>query len=313
MPLTNQEALTFLNAKLGKIDSEVIRPLTTYTFTRDLPRGSDIDRTVEALVLRRIQEVGGQGTRDMQGRSWIGRNANDLKGVNFVLTASATRVFTAGREAKWTGMELERAQALGFPFDAEQVTIINEIFQREANQVAYLGDKEAGIAGLLNSTEVGKVAGQGLLADDDISAVKIPDLLNYLNSLLIQAEEKTGDVTMPSTLLVTPEVYGKLFSLQLPDASATSITDYLAKRSIAYAKYGRFQIYAVKELKGIGAKGGDRAVLYTPDASYLKFNYLPVWREKTYDKGLEFCAAYLWRIAEPQIRHPETLTYIDNL
>lgn len=313
MALSNEQALQFLTDKLGKIDSEIIKPLTTYTFTRDLPRGSDLDRTVEALVLRRLASAGGQGTTGMTERSWIGRGANDLKGVDFDLSASATRVFTGGREAKWTGMELERSSQLGIQFDSEQVNIINEIFQREANEVAYLGDAKAGIPGLLNSKEVGVVAGDGMLDTDDVSQVNLPQLINYLNAKLIEAEKKTGDVLMPSTLLVSPAVYGKLFSLMLPDASATSITDYLSNRSIAYAKYGRFKIYAVKELAGIGKDKKDRAVLYTPETQYVKYNYMPVWREKTYDRGLEFCAAYLWRIAEVQFRHPETLTYIDNL
>lgn len=315
MPISNQEALTFLQAKLGKVDSELIRPLTTYTFTRDLPRGSDIDRTVEALVLRRLENVGGQGTTSMTGRSWIGRGANDLKGVDFSMNASATRVFTGGREARWTAMELERATQLGYSLDTEQVSIINEVFQQEANAVAYLGDDQAGIPGLLNADEVTKIDGDGMLAGtaEEVAKVDVKKLIAYMNDQLIGAEKLTGDILMPSTLLVSPGVYGKLFSLLMPDANASSIVDYLEKRSIAYAKYGRFRILAVKELAGIGKDNSDRAVLYTPEAQYVKFNYLPVWREKTYDKGLEFCAAYLWRIAEVQFRHPETLTYIDNL
>lgn len=313
MPISNAEALTFLQAKLGKVDSELIRPLQLYTFTRDLPHGTDVDRTVEALVLRRLEKVGGQGTTSMTGRSWIGRGANDLKGVDFSMNASATRIYTGGREARWTAMELERATQLGYSLDTEQVAVINDIFQQEANEVAYLGDSAAGIPGLLNSAEVTTVDGDGMLAGEDISKVDVKKLIAYMNKQLIAAEHLTGDILMPSTLLVSPAVYGKLFSLLMPDAAASSIVEYLEKRSIAYAKYGRFRILAVKELAGIGKGKSDRAVLYTPDLQYVKYDYLPIWREKTYDKGLEFCAAYLWRLGEVQFRHPETLTYIDNL
>ena len=40
---------------------------------------------------------------------------------------------------------------------------------------------------------------------------------------------------------------------------------------------------------------------------------MPMWREKVYDKGLQYCAAYLWRIAELQVRHPETILYVDGI
>lgn len=313
MPMTTQQALTFLQARLAKVDSEVIKPLKEYTWTRDLPVGNDLDRTVEALVLRRLETVA-QGSQSMTGRSWIGRGANDLKGVNYSMSGSATRVFTGGREAAWTALDLERAQVNdGVRFDTEQVDVINEVFQAEANAVGYFGDGQAGIPGLLNSDQITRVDGEGMLDVADASKVDLKKLVLYLNAQLQAAEHLSDDIVMPTTLLVSPAVYGKLFSLMLPDAAATTVVDYLSKRSIAYAKNGSFKILPLRELAGAGKDGKDRAVLYTPDIRYLKYNVLPVWREKTYDKGLQYCAAYLWRIAEVQFRHPETITYVDNL
>lgn len=310
MPLTSAEALEFLNARLTKVDPEVIKPLAKFTYSRDLPLNSNLDRTVEALVLNRLVN-GAQGTTDIGGRSWIGNNANDLKGVSFDVSAKAVRVMTGGREASWSDMQIERARAsTGVNFDTEQISVINSLYQKEANAVAYLGDELHGIKGLLNSEEATTIAGGGLI---DSSSTKVATLVSALNDYIRQAEQNANDVVTPDTLLVSPAQYAKLFSIQLPDATATSMVEYLARRSLGYAKVGHFNIYAVPELAGIGKNGKDRAVLYTKDAEYVRFSVLPVWREKTYDKGLQYCAAYLWRIAEVEFRHPETVTYIDNL
>lgn len=312
MPMTSQQALSFLTARLGKVDPEIIRPLKEYTYTRDIPIGSDIDRTVEALILRRL-ETGAQGNQAMQGRSWIGRGANDLKGVNYAMDGKATRVFTGGREARWTSLDLERARAVdGVGFDTEQIEVINEVFQQEANDVGYFGDAKAGIPGFVNSDEITRVDGDGML-DGDASKLDIKKLVIYLNAQLQAAQKVADDIIMPTTLLVSPAIYGKLFSILMPDSNASSVIEYLQRRSIAFAKNGTFNIYPMRELAGSGKDGKDRSILYTPDKRYLNFNILPVWREKTYDKGLEYCAAYLWRIAEIQFRHPETIVYVDGL
>lgn len=312
MPTSSTQALAFLNAALAKKDPEIIRPLKEYTYTRDLPIGNDLDRTVEALVLRSIVPVG-QGTVEVGGRSWIGRGANDLKGVDYDMTASATRVYTGGREAKWTSLDIDRAaQTDGVQFDTEQVTIINDIFNAEADQIGYLGDSNAGFPGLLNSEQVTCVTGSGLM-DGAVSDMSFDAVTSELTDIAIAAAEKTNDVVTPSVILVSPAVYAKLFSLKMSDINRTSALKWLETESIQVAKAGSCKVYSCKYLAGAGAGGKDRAVFYTPDARYLRYNVMPVWREKTYDKGLEYCAAYLWRIAELQFRYPETVYYVDGL
>lgn len=310
MPLTTQEALTYLDNALGKVDPQIIRPLRAFTWTRDLPQANKLDRIVDALIITQLQGVA-QGNRNMDGKSWIGRNANDLKGVTVDMNGKAVKVLTGGREASWTSLQLERARATGnIALDTEQVNVINEIFQAEAQAMGYLGDTETGCQGLANSGEIKTITGSGLL---EASTPNVDSIVSALDDFIRQAEENANDVVCPSTLLVSPAVYGKLFSVKLNDSNKTSVLDYLQHQSFGYAKNGSFNVYSVRELAGIGGSGKDRAILYTPSTNYLEFNVLPVWREKTYDRGLEFCAAYLWRMAEVQFKHPETVTYIDNI
>ena len=310
MPLTSTEALAYLDGALGKRDPQIIRPLQSFTWTRDLPQGNKLDRIVDALIVTQLQGVA-QGNRNMDGKSWIGRNANDLKGVTVDMGGKAVKVLTAGREASWTSLQLERARQTGnFALDTEQVSVINELFQSEAQTFAYLGDSEIGCAGLANSAEIQTVTGDGLLEADTIN---VDDVVAALDDYQRQAEENANDVVAPSVMLVSPATYAKLFSTKLNDSNKTSVLEYLRRQSFAYAKNGSFEVYSVRELAGIGGSSKDRAILYTPNSNYLEFNVLPVWREKTYDRGLEFCAAYLWRMAEVLFKHPETVLYVDNI
>lgn len=311
--LTNEQAIALLNAQLSKTDPEVIKPLAKYTFTRDLPEGDPLGRLVDSMVLTRITRGVGQGTGGMDDRSWIANGANDLKGVDIDMDASAVRVYTAGREATYTQMELDRAAAYGIQLDTERIAVINDIFQQEAQAVGYLGDTRYGIKGLLNHDAPEKITGSGLLSG---STKEVKKLIEAFDSAMRQAEEASGDIVVPTRLLVCPADYVKLHSIKIDDgySNTVSLVEYLEKHSYAAKSMGDFKVEKVRELKGLGGDAQkNRMVLYTPDKQYLRYAVLPMWREKTYDKGLQYCAAYLWRIAELQLRHPETITYIDNI
>lgn len=310
MPLTTEQALAYLDQKLGKVDPEVIRPLKAYTWTRDLPIANDLDRVTDSIIMRTIKGFA-QGNGKIQGKSWIGRDANDLKGVGLDMSAKGIRIFTGGREASWTSMQLERARASDdIGLDTEQVNIINEVFQDEAQSVGYLGDADNKIEGLLNSSQIKTVTGSGLLEAETIDPDKVTAAID---DYMIQAANLTDGVVTPSVLLVSPDTYAKLFKTKRDTSDKSSVLKYVTSESYAYTRNGSFAVYSLKELTGAGKSKKDRAVLYTPAQQYLKYSVMPIWREKTYDRGLEYCAAYLWRIAELQIRRPETLMYIDNL
>lgn len=310
--LTTEEARRYLEAALVKVEPEIIRPLAKYTWTRDLPSGNDLDRTVEAIALTRITHGSGQGTSEVGGRSWLAKGANDLKGVDYDMTAEAIRVFTAGREAAWTGMELERAAQYGVKVDTERVEIINDIFQQEAQAVGYLGDESNGIKGLLNHDSVEKITGEGLLSASKVDTAK---LMQAFDNAMRAAEENAADNVVPSTLLVCPADFVLLHSIKVDtgNTNVVSMIEYIEKYSYGAVSRGGMKVEKVKELKGIGDTKKNRMLFYTPETQYLKYNVLPLWREKTYDKGLQYCAAYVWRIAEVQLRHPETLLYVDGI
>lgn len=310
MPLTKEQALAYLDQNLAKADNDFIRPLAAYTWTRDLPTANDLDRVTDALIMKTIEGFA-QGNGKVKGKSWIGRGANDLKKVGLSMSAKGVRVFTGGREAAWTSLELERAmKSDGISLDTEQIAIINELFQEEAQDVGYLGDPDNGVEGLVNSSQIKVVTGTGLL---DASTPDPDKITGAIDDYMAQAADLTKGVITPSVMLVSPETYTKLFKIKRDTSNKDSILNYIKTQSIAWEKNGSFTVYSVKELSKAGKSSKDRAILYTPDRNYIKYSVLPAWREKTYDRGLEYCAAYLWRIAELQIRRPETLMYIDNL
>lgn len=310
MPITKENALNALRARLTKVEKDVIKPLTNYTWTRDLPAGNEINRVADSLAVTRVTGAG-QGNQAMAERSWIADGANDLKGVDVQMSASGVRVFTAGRVASWTSLEVEKYAEFGLQLNTEKIEVINDIFQQEAQYVGYLGDKKAGITGLLNSNEVAKVTGGGLLSQT--TGLDVAAVIKAIDSLQRQAEEKANDAVIPSHLLVSPEDYMTLFSLKMPDDNKTSLIEYIQKQSYAASRLGSVTVNVVKELRAAGANKKNRMLFYTPRKDFVKYNVLPMWREKTYDVGLSYNAAYLWRIAEVQMRHPETLMYADNV
>ncbi len=81
------------NSRLAQLEPEIIRPLTNYYFTRDIPIVEDLDKVSNVVALRNIKGIG-QGTKDASGMSWLGKGANDLRGVDYELNATAVAVYT---------------------------------------------------------------------------------------------------------------------------------------------------------------------------------------------------------------------------
>jgi hypothetical protein len=307
----NENVMTIFDNRLTQLDSEIIRPQTDYTWTRDIPFTDDLSKTVRALALTSIVGIG-QGTSEAAGRSWVGEHANDLKGVDIAMSASAVSVFTAGREARWSQMDIEQYAAAGnINFSGEQVEVINDVYQQEAQEVGYLGDAKKGIYGLLNSTDkVETVKGDGVLADENATW---DDVVAAVDKQFYAARKNAANVLTPSRMLVSPEVYIRLFSMKAPYDKRFSMIDYIEQNSLGRVQNGSMKVLEVKELAGIGTGKKDRVLFYTPDKRFVNFHIRSLWREKTYDKGLDICAAYLWRLSELQLRRTETLMYVDGL
>lgn len=309
MPI-DQKVLDFVHKNLVATDSEVIKPYAEYTYTRDLPIKNDLSKVVRAVIQTRITGGAGQGTQAMTGRSWVNLKANDLKSVSLETSAEAVPVMTGGREVSWTELEVEEAQAYNLNLTSEKVAIVNDIFNQEAQYVGYLGDTENGVTGLLNSANVETDVGDGLLKAASPDVAKI---IKALDAAMRLSQEVANNVIVPSTLLVSPAQYMTLFSLKMPDDNKVSLIDYLEKQSYAAKYRGGFKVFQVKELAGIGDSSSDRMLFYTPDLRYVKYSMLPCWRYKNWELKTEIGATYLWRMAQVQLRHPETLLYVDNL
>lgn len=310
MAISADQVKALWNSRLAKLEPEIIRPLANYYFTRDIPIVEDLDKVSNVVALRNIKGIG-QGTKDANGMSWLGKGANDLRGVDYELNATAVAVYTAGREISVTSMELEAAQkAEDINVNAEQVELVNDKFLQEAHQVGYLGDSGLGFKGFLNNAGIKKGTTSGALS---ATAPTWDDTAKAIDDYFNQAYQATKGVIMPNTMLLTPAQYVKLFSMKAPDDRHFSMIDYIEKESLGRKVAGSMTVNQVNELSSLGTSSKDRMVLYTKDKNYVRYHIRPVWREKSYDKGLDYCAAYLWRLAEVQFRRPETVMYFDNI
>lgn len=311
MALTIEQVKALWNSRLAVLEPEIIRPLTNYYWTRDVPVVEDLDKVANVISLRSIKGVA-QGTKEMGGMSWLGTISNDLKGVDYEMDAQAVRVFTAGRETRVSNMELElAAKTEDINVNTEQLELVNDRFQQEAQQVAYLGDKNYDFQGLLNNSNIKKGAAATALTTTGDG--KWDAVCKAVDSYFDQAYKNANQVIMPNTMLLSPSTYVELFSLKAPDDRHFSMIDYIEKESLGRKIAGSMTVYQVKELSKIGTASKDRILLYTKSRDYLRFHVRSVWREKSYDDALDYCQAYLWRLAEIQLRRPETLMYFDGI
>lgn len=305
----------FLVSELEKRDPMIRKPLTSFTYPRDIviqTGGGWVDYASAMSVAYGLTGSSGSGPVTAGGSNGIPVvQASVDKGLY------KAHVFAAALRVMF--QDMQRANFIGRSLDQMLQDGVRMAYDKHLDQNVYKGFEEYGTTGLLNnpdaveSTVADGAKGTGNWKD------KTPDeILNDINTALTAtwaAAEYDLDA-LPNHILLPYEQYTYILTTKVTDLATETIYDYIMKNNVASKNGGSLFIGATRWCKGAGTGGTDRMAVYVNHERFVKMDELvPMSRIMSAPNVANVCydTAYMANISEVQVLYPQTLTYWDHI
>ena len=313
MAKTMDSSLAFLVSQLDALDSKLYEPLYNVTWGRDIKLRSGVGFGHESTSFTRVN-YGTMGTVTAGGMPFIADNATTLNNV----TVNGERVVLPmrllGLELAYSSVELDRSQLLGTSIDTQKFNALNTAYQMATDRMVYVGTDEvttggSAVGGLVNSSAVAVSPTTKAWA-----TATADEILQDINNAIETSWKSTGYAVCPNKILLPPEKFAFISSKRVGDAGNMSVLTYIEENSIALRVNGsKIDIKPVKWLSDAGVGKTTRMVVYTNEEDKVRFPMVPIRREATYNKGINFIAPYIWAFGEVEFVYPETALYVDGI
>lgn len=311
----------FLVSELEKRDPMIRKPLTSFTYPRDIviqSGGGWVDY-VSAMSV-------GYGTTGGSGASLVqAGGSNGLPIVQANVEKGIYKAHAVATALRVMFQDMQRANFIGRPIDQLLQDGVRLTYDKHLDQNTYVGFSEYDTTGLVNNpnaTETTVAAGASTKTN---WADKTPnEILNDVNTALTQTWAQAGYSldAIPNHILIPYEEYTYImntpFTLVSEGAQVafSSIYEYIKKHNITNANGGDLYIGATQWCKGAGTSDTDRMVVYVNHERFVKMDELvPLNRNMTAPNPTNFCydTAYSANVSEVEVMYPQTITYWDGI
>lgn len=323
----------FLVGELERLDLTLHEPLASVTWGRDIQLREDVTIAdeVSSFTVSTYTSSGGLGTGQVAGRgkSWIGKDTNQVSRVSVDIAKITQPLLPWGKELAFTVLELESAAKLGRPVDEQKYRALQLAHQMEIDEQVYIGDLASLYYGLVNSDNrsgsdaVTNVAGVAVGAQNSpLWTKKTPDeILQDFNEVLTSVWAASGWAVMPGDVLLPPAAFGYIATQKVSSAGNVSILNYVLENNITARQGGAtLDIRPVKWCIGTGAggtqgvsAGHDRMVVYTNDKDRVRFPMTLLSKTPLQYDSIWHKTTYYGRLGVVEIVYPETVGYRDGI
>lgn len=240
----------------------------------------------------------------------IANYANDLPRADVVGKEFTNPIRSIGNAYGYNVQEVRSALFGGVNLNARKALAATRAHQEKLNQLAFSGDADHGLPGLLNNTNVPEVT---LLADGTGSsktfASKTADkIVRDINALINKIITQSKGVHRATQVWMPIEQYALIATTQNSSASDTTILEFLQKN------HPGVTFEQVVELDGAGAGGADR--MYALENSMENWQLeipMMIRQYSPQQKGLEFEVPVESRFAGVIIEYPLAFAFADGI
>jgi hypothetical protein len=306
----------FLVSELEKRDTLVRTPLTSFTYSRDLPIrvGGGWDEFVSAISV-------GYGVTGGSGDGLVnapGSNGIPMVQANFDKGTFKTHIVSAGTRVMW--LDMQRGNMTGRNMDTLLRDGLRLAYDKHLDQNAYLGFTAYGTTGLVNNanvtaTQAALNAGGTSRAWKDKNADEILEDINTAILDVWEAAEYDLDA-VPNHIILPYAQYNYIATTKVSSLAEKTILTFLLENNVATANGSDLFIGATSWCKGAGTGSSDRMVVYCNKERYVAMDELvPLTRAMTTPNTESFCydTAYAANVSEVEIFYDQTIAYVDGI
>lgn len=311
----------FLIGELERLDQTLHQPLVSVSWSRDIDLREDVTIADEVSSFTNSTFASTGGTH-AAGKSWIGKDANAIAAMQLDISKTTYPLTLWGEQVSYTIPELESAQKLGRPVDAQKYEGLKLKHQMDTDEQVYTGDTELGLFGLTNSPVVtASNVANGASSGSPHWSTKTPDdILADFNTALTNVWQASGWAVPPSNVLIPPAQFGFIVSQKVSSAGNISTLKYVLENNISKQQGTELKILPLKWLigRGVGGTPGvlgtvDRMVVYSKDQQRVRFPMTPLQRTPLEYRAIYQTTTYFGRLGAVEFVYPETLGYFDGI
>lgn len=305
----------FLVSELEKRDTLVRTPLTSYTYTRDIPIrvGGGWAEFVSAMGV-------GYGVTGGSGDGVVTAGSADgipMVQADFGKDLWKTHMISVGTRVFW--IDQMRGNMTGRNMDTFLRDGVRMTYDKHMDENVYVGFAAYGSTGLLNNADVTVTNAATGAGGSATWATKTPDeILKDVNDAILAAwaaSEYDLDA-IPNHIVLPYAQYNYIATTKVSQLAEKTILTFLLENNVAKVNGGDLFIGATAWADGAGVGGADRMVVYCNKERYVAVDELvPLTRAMTTANAERFSydTAYAGNVSEVETFYPMTMIYVDGI
>ena len=307
----------FLTSELEKRDTMVRTPLTSFTYTRDIPIrvGGGWAEYVSAMQVG-YGVTGGSGENLVQA---AGANGIPMVQADFSKGTFKAHMIAAGTRVQW--LDMQKGNMTGRNMDSLLRDGLRMTYDKHMEENTYAGFKTYGTTGLVNNPDVivTDAAATGSSSGTTFAS-KTPDqILSDINTaiLTVWAASEYDLDAIPNHIIMPYAQYNYLATTRVSELAEKTILTFLLENNVAKQNGSDLFIGATAWCKGAAADGSsDRMVVYCNKDRFVAMDELvPLTRAMTTPNTQYFCydTAYAGNVSEVEVFYDQTILYVDKI
>ncbi len=307
----------FLTSELEKRDMLVRTPLTSLTYSRDIPIrvGGGWAEFISAMQVG-FGITGGSGDGIVHSG---GANGIPMVQADFSKGLFKTHMIATGTRVMW--IDMQRGNMTGRNMDSLLRDGLRMTYDKHMEANAYVGIARYGTTGLLNNPDVTIMEASSNKAADPSTVwkSKTPDqILQDVNDAILAGWERCEyDLeAVPNHIIMPYEQYNYIATTKVTDLAEKTLLTFLLENNVAKKNGSDLFIGATSWCKGAGEDKTDRMAVYCNKERYLAMDELvPLTRAMTSTNTSDFCydTAYAGNVSEVEVFYDQTITYMDGI
>ena len=306
----------FLVSELEKRDPLIRKPLTSYTYPRDIVvkvGGGWVDFTSAMSVAYGI--TGGSGDSPITAG---GANGVPVIQASMDKGVYKAHVFAAALRVMF--VDMQKSNYIGRSLDQLLSDGVRMTYDKHMDENVYLGFAAYGTTGLVNDPDAVEttVAANGTGGSTKLADKTKEQVLADINKAITDtwAAAEYDESAMPNHILLPYEQYTHIMTAKVTELATETILEFLLKNNAAAKNGGSLYIGATRWCKGAGTGGTDRMAVYCNRERFLSVEELvPLNRVMSTPNAANACydTAYMANLSEVEVFYPQTIAYYDGI
>jgi len=299
----------FLTSELEKRDMLVRTPLTSFTYSRDIPIrvGGGWAEFVSAMNV-------GYGLTGGSGDGMVASGSADgipLIQADFGKDLWKTHAIYAGTRVFW--IDMQKGNMTSRNIDTLLRDGLRMAYDKHMDENVYAGFAKYGTTGLINNPDV------VITNATKTWATATPDeILEMVNNAILATWARAAyDLdAIPNHILLPYEQYNYIATTKVTNLAEKTILTFLEENNVSGKNGVDLFIGATVWCKGAGTGSTDRMIVYSNKERFVAVDELvPLTRAMTTPNAERFSydTAYAGNVSETEVFYPETILYTDGI